>query len=45
MSSTVGSDAIMAMLSGLDRDALDSAIAKFIQHELDEAKGKGALLN
>ena len=39
MSSTVGSDAIMAMLSGLDRDALHSAIAKFIQHKVDEAKG------
>ena len=33
------------MLSGLDRDALHSAIAKFIQHELDEAKEKVALLN
>ena len=43
MSSTVGSDAIMAMLSGLDRDALRSAIAKFIQHELDRAKDKVAL--
>ena len=29
-SSTVESDAIMAMLSGLDRDALHSAIAKFL---------------
>ena len=45
MSSTVGSDAILAMLSGLDRDALHSAIAKFLQHELDEAKEKVALLN
>ena len=34
-----------AMLSGFDRDALHSAIAKFIQHELDEAKEKVALLN
>ena len=33
------------MLSGLDRDALHSAIAKFIQHELDEMKEKVALLN
>ena len=45
MSSTVGSDAIMAMLSGLDRDALHSAIAKFIQYDLDKAKEKVALLN
>ena len=45
MGSTVGGDAVMAMLSGLDRDALHSAIAKFIQHELDEAKEKVALLN
>ena len=45
MSSTVGCDAILAMLSGLDRDALNSAIAKFIQHELDEANEKVALLN
>ena len=45
MSSTVGNDAILAMLSGLDRDALHSAIAKFIQHELDEVREKAALLN
>ena len=45
MGSTVGGDAVMAMLSGLDRDALHSAIAKFIQHELDEAREKVALLN
>ena len=45
MGSTVGSDAIMAMLFGFDRDALRSAIAKFIQHKLDEAKEKVALLN
>ena len=45
MSSTVGNDAILAMLSNLDRDALHSAIAKFIQHELDEMKEKVALLN
>ena len=45
MGSTVGGDAVMAMLSGLDRDAPHSAIAKFIQHELDEAKEKVALLN
>ena len=38
MSSSVGSDAIMAMLSGLERDALHSSIAKFMQHEIDEAK-------
>ena len=38
MSSTVGSDAILAMLSDPDRDTLHSAIAKFIQHKLDEAK-------
>ena len=44
MGLTVGGDAIVAMLSGLDRDALHSAIAKFIQHELDEAKEKVALL-
>ena len=44
MGLTVGGDAIMAMLSGLDRDALHSAIAKFIQHELAEAKEKVALL-
>ena len=31
MGSTVGKDAIMAILSGLDRDALHSAINKFIQ--------------
>ena len=42
MDSTVGKDAIMAILSDLDRDALHSAIAKFIQHELDEKKGKEA---
>ena len=35
----------MAILSGLDRDALHSAIAKFMQHELDEAREKVALLN
>ena len=40
MGSTVGKDAIMAILSGLDRDVHHSAIAKFIQHELDEAKEK-----
>ena len=45
MSSTVGNDAILAMLSNLDRDALHSAIAKFIQHELDEAREKVVLLN
>ena len=45
MSSTVGSDAIMAILFGLDRDALHSAIAKFMQLEFDEAKEKVALLN
>ena len=45
MNSTVGKDAIMAMLSGLDRDAFHSAIAKLIQHELDEAKEKVALVN
>ena len=45
MSSTVGNDAILAMLSNLDRDALHSAIAKFIQHELDEMKEKVALLD
>ena len=45
MVSAVGSDAIMAMLSGLDRNALYSAIAKFIQHKLDEAKERVALLN
>ena len=47
MSSTVGNDAILAMLSSLDRDALHSAIAEFIQYELDEAKEKEkvALLN
>ena len=41
----MGKDAIMAILSGLDRDALHSAIAKFKQHELDEAREKVALLN
>ena len=45
MGSTVGKDAIMAILSDLERDALHSAIAKFIQHELDEAREKVALLN
>ena len=45
MSSTLGSDAIMAMLSGLYRKALHSAIAKFKQHELDGAKERVALLN
>ena len=45
MSSTVGNDAILALLSNLDRDALHSTIAKFIQHELDEMKEKVALLN
>ena len=42
MSSTAWSDAIMTMLSGLDRDALHSAIAKFIQLELHEAKEKSS---
>ena len=45
MSSTVGNDAILAMLSNLNRDSLRSAIAKFIEHELDEVKEKVALLN
>ena len=45
MGSTVGKDAIMAILSDLDRDALHSAIAKFIQHELDKAWEKVSLLN
>ena len=45
MGSTVGKDAIMVILSGLDRDALYSAIVKFIQHEFDEAREKVALLN
>ena len=45
MSSTVGNDAILAMLSNLDRDAVHSAIAKFIQYELNEAKEKVAMLN
>ena len=40
MGATVGSNAIMAMLSGLDKDALHLAIAKFIQHKLNEAKEK-----
>ena len=42
---TVGNVAILDMLSGLDRDALLSTIAKFIQPELDEAKEKVPLLN
>ena len=45
MRSIIGKDAIVAILSGLDRDALHSAIAKFIHHKLDEAKEKVALLN
>ena len=45
MSSTVDNDAILAMLSNMDRDTLHSAIANFIQHKLDEAKEKVALLN
>ena len=45
MGSTVSKDAIIAILSGLNRDALHSTIAKFIQQELDEARGKVALLN
>ena len=43
MSSTIVNDSILAMLSGLDRDALHSAIAKFIQHEHGEMKVKGSL--
>ena len=38
MCSTIRNDAILAMLTGLGRVALHSAIAKFIQHEFDEAK-------
>ena len=45
MGSTVARDAIMTMLSGLDRDAFHSAISKFIQHELDEVRERIALLN
>ena len=45
MGSTVRKDAIITMLSGLDRDALYSAIAKFQQHELDVVKERVALLN
>ena len=32
MTSTVGKNALMTILSGLDRDALHSVIAEFIQH-------------
>ena len=45
MSSTVGEHAVSAMLSSLDRDAQHATIAKFIQHELDNAREKVTLLH
>ena len=45
MSSTVGEHAVSAMLSSLDRDAQHATVAKFIQHELDNAREKVTLLH
>ena len=44
MSSTVGEDAIWAMLSTRDRDQQHSVI-KFLQRELDESRAQVTLLN
>ena len=44
MSSTVWSDAYIAMLFNLDSDALHSAFATLTKYKLDEAKEKEALL-
>ena len=45
MCSTVGIDAVNAMMSALDRDGQHGAIAKFIQFELDKSQRKIALLH
>ena len=44
MSSTVGEDAIWAMLSTRDRDQHHSVIRKFLQRELDESRAQVTLL-
>ena len=44
MSSTVGEEAIWAMLSTRDRDQQHSVISKFLQRELDESQAKVTLL-
>ena len=44
MAGTVGEPALGAMLLSLNVNDQHATIAKFIQHELDEAKKKNALL-
>ena len=44
VSSTVGEDAIWAMLSTRDRDQQHSVISKFLQREADEALAHVTLL-
>ena len=43
--STVGENAVWAMLSALNRDQQHAAIVKFMQHELDTAEEKATLLH
>ena len=45
MGLTVGEHAVSAMLTALDRDGQHAAVAKFIQHELDESREKVTLLH
>ena len=44
MSSTVGEEAIWAMLSSRDRDQQHVVISKFLQRELDESRAQVTLL-
>ena len=45
MSSTVGEEAVWALLSSRDRDQQHSIIAKFLQRELDVSQAELALLH
>ena len=44
LGSTVGEHAVCAMLSAMDRDEQHAAVAKFIQHELNESRKTVTLL-
>uniref|UniRef100_M4BMU6 Uncharacterized protein n=1 Tax=Hyaloperonospora arabidopsidis (strain Emoy2) TaxID=559515 RepID=M4BMU6_HYAAE len=45
MSSTVGEDAVCSLLSSRDREQQHSAIAKFLQQELDASRAEVTLLH
>ena len=45
LSSTIGQEAVGALLSSLGPDGQHAAIAMFIQNELDAERGKVALLH